>query len=1472
MTDSGRATATLWVVVLLVGAAIVSVGAGVGTAVADDAAAASNEDDGDGWPMAGHGARGTGYAPDAEGPRTNLNVAWSYDANENATGSPAVVNDTAYLTDGENLTALNATTGEVEWTRTSDPQDPVTGTPAIAKGTVFATTEHGAVVARNATTGAKTWTLPGPDSGLASDPVVADGIIYFTISNYRDSTGLLVAADASDGEMVWSSRTRPATASVPVVSDRFVHFSGGQRGNIWTVDRRRGTLVERYPAGTEPTPPVLPARDTLLVGTADGLTSSDPAGDRVLTIDDRGVAARPVAAVRESATGDDWQVRYVAPGADGVVRALNGSDDLVWSHAGNESLDGQPAVTDDAVYVNDNGTLEALHPSNGSVLGTVAVGPGGSQPTVADGRAYARTGDGRLVAVSESPVDPGIDGPSTTVEDSEVTLDASPSTVSGGSIAEYEWDPDGDGEYEATGATLNWTFAHPGEREVGLRLTSEAGETNGETTTVMVRERVHATVAVNDTPAEGEAVELDAGGSTDAAGTELTYDWDIDADGRYEREGERVAVTYDEAGYQPVRLRVTAEDGLSDTNATRVYVAPRDGSSLLELYRGGATDVDMPDGELEPRWSTDDEIYYPRFAIAGNGTLYVTDHRQPPEERTGPLAYDIVAVDAGTGEVDWRTAAGSGLSPAATTASDRVYVGTTVGGFDASSTNLLAVDKSTGEVEWNLSVGPGSSYAPPIVDGDRVYAASSEVESRINGDLAYIPMTTVVATTPDRQEVWNRSVKGAEATVRLHDGRLYVAGDLGNVTALNATTGDRVWNASVDADSVGLRVRNGTALVVARPSFRDSSDIGTLTAFNAATGERAWNASLESIGQVRWSEDGLYATSGPNVTALNSTAGERVWNATVGKQTSPGRLSSGSATAIAFDDERVYALNQSGGVVALNATTGDERWRTKLTTATERPGRFLAADGQVFVDGEALVSLNATDGSVDGSYTYEQPRQFGGLVGAGGDAAFVVERYSMAALTSPEPGPIVASDLTVSASKVDAGEEITLNVTVENQGDAATTTDVPVTVDGTTVDTVSVTLASSEHRTVERTVTLNEAGERAVAIGGATPRPVSVAGEPDNNETDNADETESGTDGDDGAGGGGGGGQSDLPDPATTVSVEPADGGGETTVEVQAAQPNETVTVDLDNEADEGTTDDGTADDGTDGNATDDGTADAEDAAEVTAVEVVPAESGDYELTVNGTAAAPDDVPAPTANGSESVDYVVVDHDFADDAVESVTFSVTVSRERLDEMNAAPEDVRVRRYSDGNWTTLPTDVERETIAGYVVSARSPGLSAFAVTVASPALDVGEPSLNRTTVERGGSVGVSVPVSNDGGAAGTATVPVAVDGETVTTAEVTVQPGETRTATATVAFDEAGEVGVSVDGTDAGTVSVEAPQSTTTSTSVASTTTATPETTTAADGTTTTDAETSESTDSGGQPGFGPLVAVAALALWLARRR
>jgi PGF-CTERM protein len=95
-----------------------------------------------------------------------------------------------------------------------------------------------------------------------------------------------------------------------------------------------------------------------------------------------------------------------------------------------------------------------------------------------------------------------------------VAFDASGSTDADGDVATYEWDLDGDGQYDdATGVETEFAFSSPGEVIVGLRVADDAGATNATATTL--------TVATEPTPTPTETADPITG-TTDPTATSGT--------------------------------------------------------------------------------------------------------------------------------------------------------------------------------------------------------------------------------------------------------------------------------------------------------------------------------------------------------------------------------------------------------------------------------------------------------------------------------------------------------------------------------------------------------------------------------------------------------------------------------------------------------------------------------------------------------------------------------------------------------------------------------------------------------------------------------------------------------------------------------------------------------------------------------------------------------------------------------------
>jgi PGF-CTERM protein len=85
------------------------------------------------------------------------------------------------------------------------------------------------------------------------------------------------------------------------------------------------------------------------------------------------------------------------------------------------------------------------------------------------------------VSVSATPESPEVN--------QTVTLNATDSTDGDGAITSYEWDLDGDGQYDdATGPTVDVEYSTSGEQTIGLRVTDDDGLTSETSVTVDVRE------------------------------------------------------------------------------------------------------------------------------------------------------------------------------------------------------------------------------------------------------------------------------------------------------------------------------------------------------------------------------------------------------------------------------------------------------------------------------------------------------------------------------------------------------------------------------------------------------------------------------------------------------------------------------------------------------------------------------------------------------------------------------------------------------------------------------------------------------------------------------------------------------------------------------------------------------------------------------------------------------------------------
>ena len=160
---------------------------------------------------------------------------------------------------------------------------------------------------------------------------------------------------------------------------------------------------------------------------------------------------------------------------------------------------------------------------------------------------------------------------------SPITLDGSGSMDPDGTIVSYEWDLDNDGLYDdAFGVSPAYTWITDGTHIIKLKVTDNNGTVDSNQTTVFTSTPNLLPVADAGGPYNGvadESVSLDASGSYDSDGTIVSYEWDLDNDGLYD-DAVGVSTTYSwsSAGVYTVRLKVTDDNGASDTNSTTVTI------------------------------------------------------------------------------------------------------------------------------------------------------------------------------------------------------------------------------------------------------------------------------------------------------------------------------------------------------------------------------------------------------------------------------------------------------------------------------------------------------------------------------------------------------------------------------------------------------------------------------------------------------------------------------------------------------------------------------------------------------------------------------------------------------------------------------------------------------------------------------------------------------------------------------------
>ena len=175
------------------------------------------------------------------------------------------------------------------------------------------------------------------------------------------------------------------------------------------------------------------------------------------------------------------------------------------------------------------------------------------------------------------------------------------------------------------------------------------------------------------------------------------------------------------------------------------------------------------------------------------------------------------------------------------------------------------------------------------------------------------------------RQKWRYKGQPFESSPLLRDGILYVGSWDGNVHAIRAKNGRRVW-----VHQTGNRVNTSAAYSKGR-IFIANQD-GTLFALSAKTGRRIWSASqatefFYAAPAVAYGRVFIGSSDG-TMYAYGARTGKLLWARPLGTYI---------YSSAAIFDKKVYAGSYDGRFYALDAATGDVRWQRTMASAVHAP-------------------------------------------------------------------------------------------------------------------------------------------------------------------------------------------------------------------------------------------------------------------------------------------------------------------------------------------------------------------------------------------------------------------------------------------------------------------------------------------------------------------------------------------------------
>ena len=219
-----------------------------------------------------------------------------------------------------------------------------------------------------------------------------------------------------------------------------------------------------------------------------------------------------------------------------------------------------------------------------------------------------------------------------------------------------------------------------------------------------------------------------------------------------------------------------------------------------------------------------------------------------------------------------------------------------------------------------------------------------------------------LASAPAR--VWSVSIAGSTGKRRLAaapvigDGRLYVMGTDGLVSAFNAATGARLWTKSFSIEGDGASAVFGGGVSFANGRVYVTTGVGDVAALEADSGKEVWK--VRPAGPLRGSPtidfNAVYVmTQNNEIHALNVADGKVLWS----ESASQGQAGIFGVAAPAAGQGTVIAGYSTGELVAYRYENGRTLWSDALarTSISTQVGVLTDVDADPIIDRGQVFAL-----------------------------------------------------------------------------------------------------------------------------------------------------------------------------------------------------------------------------------------------------------------------------------------------------------------------------------------------------------------------------------------------------------------------------------------------------------------------------------------------------------------------------------